>query len=87
MKQDKWERYPSTTPFFYMILIHRSLLMSRNSAVECLTVNQDVAGSSPAETVYLCNYSQMVKVIGMYTSLIIGSSPINYAIYAINLIP
>lgn len=35
--------------------------MSRNSVVECLTVNQDVAGSNPAETVYLCNSSQKVK--------------------------
>lgn len=60
-----------------MILIYRSLLMSRNSVVECLTVNQDVAGSNPAETVYLCNYSQMVKVMRMYTLLIIGSIPIN----------
>lgn len=61
--------------------------MSRNSAVECLTVNQDVAGSSPAETVYLCNSSQKVKAMRMYTSLIIGSIPINYTIHAINLIP
>lgn len=70
-----------------MILVYRSLLMSRNSVVECLTVNQDVAGSNPAETVYLCNSSQKVKAMGMYTSLIIGSIPINYTIHAINLIP